>query len=63
MSPDQYVTDKQLAELFSMTPDWLRQMRVKGTGPRFTKFGRAVRYRLGDALSWAADQGHISTSA
>lgn len=62
LSPDAYITDEQAATLYSVSPGWLRQLRVKGTGPRFTKFGRAVRYRVGDLLAWAEANAATSTA-
>jgi len=62
LNPDAFFTDEQAATLYAVSPGWLRQLRVKGTGPRFTKFGRAVRYRVGDLLAWAEARTANSTA-
>jgi predicted DNA-binding transcriptional regulator AlpA len=36
----------QVAKLLGVSTSWLAKSRVNGTGPRFTKFGRAVRYTM-----------------
>jgi predicted DNA-binding transcriptional regulator AlpA len=40
----------------------LEKLRVSGDGPLFVKLGRAVRYRLADLDSWAAERVVQSTS-
>ena len=57
-----YAPDKRVAQLLSLDPAYLRQLRCKGGGPRYAKFGRAVRYRLGDVLEWAKARSVSSTS-
>jgi predicted DNA-binding transcriptional regulator AlpA len=36
----------QVAKLLGVSPSWLAKSRLNGTGPRFIKIGRAVRYAL-----------------
>lgn len=53
----QHSTDKLLneiaaAEMLGLSPSWLRQHRCKGTGPKFIKMGRAVRYRVSDLAAY-----------
>lgn len=49
--------------------DWIniksstaRKQRVTGTGPKFLKIGRSVRYRKGDVLDWLESRKVSSTS-
>ncbi len=43
---------KQLASYLGMTEPALSQMATRKQGPRFIRFGRAVRYRRDDVLAW-----------
>src|SRR5947199_1646105 len=36
----------QVAKLLGVSHSWLAKSRLNGTGPRFIKIGRAVRYAL-----------------
>jgi predicted DNA-binding transcriptional regulator AlpA len=40
----------------------LERLRAKGTGPRFVKANRSVRYRESDLESWLTAQTISSTS-
>lgn len=40
----------------------LANMASRGVGPRFIRYGRAVRYRWGDFLTWAAARSTVGTS-
>ncbi len=42
------LTDVEVAERLGVSPFTVRAWRFKGIGPRFLKFGRAVRYRPED---------------
>jgi predicted DNA-binding transcriptional regulator AlpA len=35
---------KEVAKLLNVSLSWLAKSRLSGTGPRFVKIGRAVRY-------------------
>ena len=39
------LTTEQAAIAYSLSPSTLRKWRCTGEGPRFTRIGRAVRYR------------------
>lgn len=41
----------------------LDQWRHRGTGPRYVRVGRHVRYRLEDVHAWVADQSRTSTTS
>ena len=32
------------------------RVATKGTGPRYARFGRHVRYRLSDVIAWENEQ-------
>lgn len=51
----------EVAEFLKMPERTLGQWRYLGTGPRFVKIGRHVRYRWSDVEAWLADQGRTST--
>ena len=60
---DRYVTDITASEILGLSRSYLRQCRVSGRGPTFSKFGaRAIRYRVGDLLDWAGGKSLTSTS-
>lgn len=42
----------ELAEHLGVTVKTLAQWRYLGTGPKFTKAGRSVRYRWADIDAW-----------
>jgi hypothetical protein len=45
-----------------MSHAWFERKRCEGGGILFTKFGRAVRYRLSDILQWAEAHRRENTS-
>lgn len=51
LEPEWWTTD-HLAKQMQTTTEVLSKMRQKGTGPRFTKVGRQVRYLNHDVLRW-----------
>jgi len=50
----QFVTEKDAADLFGLSPKTLLSWRLRGLGPVVTRFGRAVRYSLRDLDAFAA---------
>ncbi len=42
----------EVAKHLSMPPKTLAEWRSRGTGPRYLKIGRHVRYRWADVLAW-----------
>lgn len=46
------LNDFQASQYLNLSRSWLRQSRMRGTGPKFLKLGRAVRYRLEDLEAW-----------
>jgi predicted DNA-binding transcriptional regulator AlpA len=56
-SVDRYIDTEEAAKFLSLSPIYLRQLRVKGGGPRFSKITpKLVRYRLADVVAWAASR-------
>lgn len=67
LPPDTLLTRRQLAVESSkigvpVAESSLASMATRGTGPTFCRYGRAVRYRWGDFLSWAASRTTIGVS-
>lgn len=46
------LTTSEAAKLIDVSPDYLRKMRVRGTGPGFVKAGGRVRYDHADLVDW-----------
>ena len=44
------------------TAGWLAKLRMNGTGPKFIKLGRKVRYARSDLDAWIAAGRSVSTS-
>ncbi|HTH99554.1 MAG TPA: DNA-binding protein [Acidisoma sp.] len=66
LSPEALLPRPRIAEEltlrgFRVKPSTLATMAVRGGGPPFRKFGRAVVYHWGDALAWA--EGRLSAPA
>lgn len=53
---DALLTEAEVAVIVKKPPRTLRQWRWLGTGPRYVKVGRAVRYRPTDLVSWLDQQ-------
>ena len=62
---DGWITRRELAGRYSLPVKTLAQWASKGTGPRYAKFGKHVRYRLSDVIDWEsgrfANDKHSST--
>lgn len=54
---------EELAEVVGLDTEALSQLRKRGGGPPFVKFGRAVRYLNLDVLRWTAEQRSTRTGA
>lgn len=57
-----YLTEQQVSERLNVKLATLRKWRLRGGGPRFRKFGSAVRYALVDLEAFEAAATRISTS-
>lgn len=56
------LTQAEAAELLCLSERTLERLRVTGTGPRFVRLGRSVRYRLADVEAWVTARVVGSTS-
>jgi predicted DNA-binding transcriptional regulator AlpA len=60
----QFLTQKQLAQLWNMSERTLERWRVEGRGPPFVCLGPRRRgYRLSDIEAWASSHTFASTAA
>jgi predicted DNA-binding transcriptional regulator AlpA len=48
-----FLTEQQVAAQLGMSIKTLQRWRLLGQGPRFRKFGGAVRYSVADIEAWA----------
>jgi excisionase family DNA binding protein len=62
ISLDRIITQKEAAQLLHLSERTLERHRVTGTGPRFVRLGRLVRYRLCDLEQWLENSLRTSTS-
>lgn len=53
--------EPEAAEYLGMSRSFLRQSRMKGTGPIFIKLGRMIRYRLSDLNAFVESRERKST--
>jgi hypothetical protein len=49
---DKWITRQELADRYGVPVKTPAEWASKGTGPRYAKFGRHVRYRLSDVIDW-----------
>jgi excisionase family DNA binding protein len=59
---DPLLSQKQAARILGLSVRTLERHRVAGTGPRFARLGRLVRYRQSDLAEWVNDSLRASTS-
>lgn len=66
-SPDQsepLLTPREVAEWVGITPAGLSNLRYRGTGPKFRKFGhRTVRYSANDVQAWIDAAGRTQNGS
>jgi hypothetical protein len=55
---DRWLSRRELAERYGFPVKTPAEWAWKGTGPRYAKFGRHVRYRLSDVIDW--EERHFS---
>lgn len=54
MTTADLLTEHELAARWQCHRNWLANMRCEGTGPRYAKLGRLVRYRTEDVEAYEA---------
>jgi hypothetical protein len=57
-----HLNEQQLAERFNVSVKTIRKWRLSGGGPRYRKFGSAVRYALADVETFEEGCARKSTS-
>ncbi|WP_163266240.1 helix-turn-helix transcriptional regulator [Chelativorans alearense] len=57
-----FLTTKHAAHYLYLSRRTLEKMRLIGTGPRFRKHGRFVRYHIDELDAWSQGQSRNSTS-
>jgi len=57
-----FPTPQAAEHLGGLKPNTLEGWRIQGTGPRYIKIGRLVRYRLEDLDAYLQAQTRTSTS-
>ena len=64
MHPPQYrrVRADEAAKHLGLSPSTLAKFRHYGSGPRYSKLGKAVVYALEDLDAWAESRARHSTS-
>ena len=53
---DHWISRRELAERYVLPVKTPAEWASKGTGPRYARFGRHVRYRLSDVVDWERKQ-------
>ena len=53
---DRWLSRQELADRLGLPVKTLAQWASKGTGPRYARMGRHVRYRVSDIVEWEAAQ-------
>jgi predicted DNA-binding transcriptional regulator AlpA len=52
LGKDELLRTAELARILKISASFLNKARSDGTGPRYVKIGKAVRYRAGDVSTW-----------
>jgi len=60
--PPRYLRTPEAARFLSLSGRTLEKHRIYGTGPRYSKLGGRVVYRLEDLQAWVAQGAKASTS-
>lgn len=56
------IDQKQAARILGLSVRTLERHRIAGTGPRFARLGRLIRYRQNDLIEWVDSKLRDSTS-
>jgi predicted DNA-binding transcriptional regulator AlpA len=56
------IDQKQAARILGLSVRTLERHRIAGTGPRFARLGRLIRYRQNDLIEWVDSKLRNSTS-
>lgn len=58
----EYFSEREVSQHYGISTGTLQNMRCQGRGPRYFKFGRAVRYKRAD-LEAFMEQGRVEAVA
>jgi predicted DNA-binding transcriptional regulator AlpA len=53
---DRWLSRQELADRYGVPAKTPAEWASKGTGPRYAKFGKHVRYRLSDVIDWESQR-------
>jgi predicted DNA-binding transcriptional regulator AlpA len=53
---ERWLSRRELADRYGLPVKTLAQWASKGTGPRYARMGRHVRYRLSDVIDWETER-------
>jgi len=59
---DSLLTQKHAARILGLSVRTLERHRLAGTGPRYARLGRLIRYRQNDLIEWVDGNLRNSTS-
>jgi len=59
---DSLLSQKHAARILSLSVRTLERHRLTGTGPRYARLGRLIRYRQNDLMEWVDQNLRNSTS-
>jgi predicted DNA-binding transcriptional regulator AlpA len=59
---DSLLNQKQAARILGLSVRTLERYRITGTGPRYVRLGRLIRYRPNDLKEWIERNLRNSTS-
>lgn len=51
-----FLDTKQAGQFLALSHRTLENMRSEGTGPRYRKHGRIVRYHIDELIAWSKEQ-------
>ena len=61
-APQRYLRTPEAARIVGLSIRTLEKHRIYGTGPRYSKLGGRVVYRVEDLLAWVESGARASTS-
>jgi phage terminase Nu1 subunit (DNA packaging protein) len=56
METPRWVDEREVSKITGIAIQTLRNWRFQGTGPAYSKVGRAVRYRLDDVIRFMEER-------
>jgi hypothetical protein len=56
ITADRWITRQELADRYGVPVKTPAEWASKGMGPPYAKFGRHVRYRVSDVVTWETTQ-------